>query len=256
MGSPSLAQPPVLGHPFLSGPIPLRLPVARTRRTAGLWETRASTRGPVCLSRVAAPVPGCWSPLLQAREGQMHLWRASAPEGDRCQPAPEEQEAQPPQPRLRQRFVCMPSRVQSSGLSILTGPAPGAHHVLVSHRKTLIRHSTHGRGSSLGLNVLARHVTPRGGEGDAGPPCQADGDQLPCRTRGGWEPPVCIVNSREAPGTEGLVTLSHLSSGVRWEVSRPHRPKVLCASPDPLGFLFPALVLGLRGRRACQQRTP
>lgn len=44
-------------------------------------------------------------------------------------------------------------------------------------------------------------------------------------------------NSQEALGTEGLVTLSrHLSSGVGWEVSRPHRSKVP-SSPQTPGLL-------------------
>ena len=55
-------------------------------------------------------------------------------------------------------------------------------------------------------------------------------------------------NSREALGPEGLVTLSrHLSSGVGWEASRPHRPKVL-SSPQTPGLLptkFPALACGV-----------
>lgn len=51
-GSPSLAQPPVLGghgHPSSSGHRPSELPVARTRRTAGPWGDLCPP-SPVCLS--------------------------------------------------------------------------------------------------------------------------------------------------------------------------------------------------------------
>lgn len=195
----------------------------------------------------SAPARGAGCSLPRP-EGLMHVMESPQPRrGPRRSSAAAARRPEPSTGATGQGrdVIVVSSRVSSRGG--LDRACLGAHHGSgLPQENTRGRHPTHGRGSSLGLNVRQGHVRSTGREGDAGPPAKLMGTSCPAGRRGGQEPRVS-QNSREALGTEGLVTLSrHLSSGVRWEVSRPHRPKVP-SSPQTPGFLpkFPALVCGV-----------
>lgn len=157
--------------------------------------------------------------------------------------------------------IVVSSRVSSRGG--LDRACLGAHHGSgLPQENTHGRHPTHGRGSSLGLNVRQGHVRSMGREGDAGPPAKLMGTSCPAGRRGGQEPRVS-QNSREALGTSGTsggagdpVPASELRGEVGGVQATQTQSPELSPDPWPPSQVSCLSLWGLGERRACQQRRP
>lgn len=191
-----LLQPPVLGHPSLSGPI-LCAPLAGPEGQPGLG--RPVPTGPVCLSsRQGESAPagaGCSLPRpgLDALYGE-----PSAPKGTPRRPRRQQLGGlSPPQGPRAKAEACLWRPAVCPRAEAWTGPASVHTTVLVSHRKTLAA-GTHAREreQSRGLTcVRARSLTGREGRGA---PAKLTGTSCPAGRRG-WAGAPCEPESRGSP---------------------------------------------------------
>lgn len=227
----------------------------------GPGEIRARLAPSVCPpGRVASVCSGCWLLPAQARGLDALYGEPSAPQGPTLGfgttsllGTSREQARGPPAATGRGRDVSVASSPVCPRAEAWAGLASALSTVPVSHRKTHAAGTPHTGEGAVPLNVHRGHVRSTGQEEDAGPPAKLRmGPSCPAGWRGGQEPRVS-QNSPEALDAEGLVTLSwHLSSGVGWEASRSHRPKVP-SSPQTPGLLptkFPASPVGFRGKKS------